>query len=164
MTIVYIGLGSNIGDRVGNIQRALAILKGKKPFSLLRVSSLYRTAPVGYEAQEWFANAVAEGETSLAPSALLELLQSIEKEMGRDTPFKWGPRNIDLDLLLYGNRIIHEANLTVPHPLADQRRFVMEPLAELAPEGMHPTTGTTFREILKQLGTNQFVERMENPS
>lgn len=164
MTIVYIGLGSNIGDRVGNIQHALAALQGKEAFSLLRVSSFYRTAPVGYEAQEWFANAVVEGQTSLAPSELLALLQTIEREMGRVTPFKWGPRNIDLDLLFFGDRIVVEEGLSVPHPLADQRRFVMEPLAELAPEGVHPRTGTTFREILKQLGTNQAVERMENAS
>ncbi|NOY54205.1 MAG: 2-amino-4-hydroxy-6-hydroxymethyldihydropteridine diphosphokinase [Deltaproteobacteria bacterium] len=164
MNLVYIGLGSNIGDRAGNIRRALAGLNGTEAFSLLRVSSFYRTAPVGYKEQAWFANAVAEGETSLPPSSLLKRLQLIEREMGRDTPFKWGPRNIDLDLLFYGDRILEEKGLTVPHPFADQRRFVMEPLAELVPEGVHPVTKRNFQEILKQLGTDQFVEKMETPS
>ncbi len=161
MILVYIGLGSNIEDRVGNIRHALAALKGAESFSLLRVSSLYGTAPFGYEKQAWFANAVAEGKTSLAPLALLEQLQAIERKMGRDTPFKWGPRNIDLDLLFYGDRIIEEEGLSVPHPFADQRRFVMTPLAELAPRGVHPVTNRPFQEILEALGTDQFVERMD---
>ncbi len=161
MTVVYIGLGSNIGNRIENIKRALALLNEKEAFTLLQTSSCYRTAPVGYEAQEWFANAVAAGETSLPPLELLKQLQSIEKEMGRKTLFKWGPRNIDLDLLFYGDRIVEERDLTVPHPFADQRRFVMEPLVEIMPEGVHPVLQITFREILDRLGTGQFVERME---
>jgi len=161
MTTVYIGLGSNLDDPVENIRQALAALKSLESFSLLRVSSFYRTAPVGYEEQRWFVNAVAEGDTTLTPSSLLERLQRIERKMGRDTPFKWGPRNIDLDLLFYGDRVVEEDGLSVPHPLAGQRRFVMAPLTELAPEGVHPAEHRTFQSILKQLGTDQVVEKMD---
>jgi 2-amino-4-hydroxy-6-hydroxymethyldihydropteridine diphosphokinase len=161
MTTVYIGLGSNVGDRIEHLRYALSHLQNKKGLKILRTSALYQTAPLGYEDQEWFVNAVVEGETSLAPLQLLELLQSIETKMGRDTPFRWGPRNIDLDLLIFGKRIVDEPDLTVPHPLADQRRFVMEPLAELAPEGMHPTRHKTFQEILEELGAAQEIKKME---
>jgi 2-amino-4-hydroxy-6-hydroxymethyldihydropteridine diphosphokinase len=161
MKQVYIGIGSNIEDRIQNIRTAIDRMKKSKGLKILRVSSFYKTEPMGYEEQDWFINAVAEGQTSLLPLHLLDLLQSIEEKMGRDTPFRWGPRNIDLDILFFGNQIIEEPDLTVPHPLLEQRRFVLEPLAELSPEGIHPLQHKTFQELLEELGTAQLVEKIQ---
>lgn len=161
MNQVYIALGSNVGDRVQNLRTALDHMKKSKGLKVLQVSSFYRTEPMGYEDQDWFINAAAECSTSLLPLQLMYLLQSIEEKMERHTPFKWGPRSIDLDILFFGNRIIDEPELTVPHPLLEQRRFVLEPLAELAPDFVHPFEKKTVRELLDDLGTAQQVEKIQ---
>jgi 2-amino-4-hydroxy-6-hydroxymethyldihydropteridine diphosphokinase len=161
MNPVYIGLGSNVGDSIQNIRTALNHMENASSLTILRVSSLYRTAPIGYEDQDWFINAAAECTTSLLPLLLLDLLQSIEQKMERSTPFKWGPRNIDLDILIFGSSIIKEPVLTIPHPLVEHRRFVLEPLAELAPGGIHPLLNKTFQGLLEELGTTQEIEKIQ---
>jgi 2-amino-4-hydroxy-6-hydroxymethyldihydropteridine diphosphokinase len=160
MKRVYIGLGSNVEDRIEGIRTASQRLRNSKGLKNIRCSSLYRTEPIGYEDQDWFVNAVVEAQTALAPLQLLDLLQSIEAKMERSTAFKWGPRNIDLDILFFGDRVIEEPDLTVPHPLVIERRFVLEPLSELAPEGVHPLQNKTFQELLDELGKAQGVEKM----
>jgi 2-amino-4-hydroxy-6-hydroxymethyldihydropteridine diphosphokinase len=164
MNVVYIGLGSNMDDRARNIRTAIEHMRNSKGLKVLRVSSFYRTEPMGYEDQDWFLNAAAEVQTSLLPLQVLDLLQSIEQKMERSTPVKWGPRNIDLDILFFGDKIVEEPDLTIPHPLVEQRRFVLEPLVELAPNGVHPIHKKTFQELLDELGTAQKVEKIQGDS
>jgi len=142
MALVYVGLGSNLGAREETIRAALERLDAHEDVRLLRVSSLRETDPVGYQKQPRFLNGVAELESDLAPGALLALLLGIERELGRtrDGP-RFGPRTIDLDVLLYGDAIVHETNLTIPHPRMSERLFVLEPLAELDPDLEIPGRG-----------------------
>jgi 2-amino-4-hydroxy-6-hydroxymethyldihydropteridine diphosphokinase len=161
MREVYIGLGSNVDDRIQNIRTALDTIQKSRGVKVLRTSSFFQTDPMGFEDQDWFINAAAELQTALLPLQLLDLLQSIEQKMERNTPFKWGPRNIDLDILFFGDRIVEEPDLTIPHPLVEMRRFVLEPLAELAPSGVHPLQKKTFQELLEELGVAQQVEKID---
>jgi 2-amino-4-hydroxy-6-hydroxymethyldihydropteridine diphosphokinase len=142
----YIGLGSNLGDREENLRRALARLAELGP---VRSSSFQETDPVGVTDQPRFLNAAAELETELAPRELLERLLAIERELGRDRKReqRWGPRLVDLDLLLYGDVVIDERGLTVPHPRLAERRFVLQPLNELDPHLSLPD-GRAVRELL----------------
>jgi 2-amino-4-hydroxy-6-hydroxymethyldihydropteridine diphosphokinase len=155
---VFIGFGSNQGDRWLHMVRALEAL-GKAPgVELVRTSSLYRTEPVGYNDQEDFFNGVAEVRTSLSPRELLRTLKGIEKDLGRKSGGRrWGPRTIDLDLLLYGSRVVRSGELTIPHPEMHRRRFVMVPLAEIGPEVSHPELGLTAAEILDGLADDKKV-------
>jgi 2-amino-4-hydroxy-6-hydroxymethyldihydropteridine diphosphokinase len=132
MPLVYIGLGSNLGDREATIRRALELLAADGAIEVEAVSSLRETDPVGYVDQPRFLNGAAALRTELAPRAFLERLQRVERALGRDrTGPRFGPRTIDLDLLLYDNQQIKEAGLEIPHPRLPERRFVLEPLAEL---------------------------------
>ena len=132
MPLVYIGLGSNLGDREATIRRALELLAADPAIEVEAVSSLRETDPVGYVDQPRFLNGAAALRTELAPRAFLERLQRVERALGRDrTGPRFGPRTIDLDLLLYDNQQIKEAGLEIPHPRLPERRFVLEPLAEL---------------------------------
>jgi 2-amino-4-hydroxy-6-hydroxymethyldihydropteridine diphosphokinase len=146
VTVSYIGLGANLGDREANLRAALERLA---ELGGLRVSSFRETDPVGITDQPRFVNAVAELETDLAAVALLERLLEIERQLGRDRSReeRWGPRSIDLDLLLYGDEVIDEPGLTVPHPRLAERRFVLEPLHELAPDLVLPD-GRRIRDLL----------------
>lgn len=137
MTIAYIGLGSNLGDRLDNLRRAVAALN-QAGVMVRKVSSVYETDPVG-PPQPDFLNAVCEIETELSPRELLARLKAIESEMGREPGERWGPRNIDLDLLLYGDEVIDEPDLNVPHPEMINRRFVIAPLLEIAPDLILPS-------------------------
>ena len=137
MTLAYVGLGANLGDRETTIRRAAALIDAA------RLSQLRETEPWGYEDQPRFLNAVAELETPLEARALLEALLEVERRLGRErTGPRFGPRTIDLDLLLYGDAVIDEPGLTVPHPRLRERLFVLEPLAELAPALKIPGNGT----------------------
>ena len=152
--VAYVGLGSNLGRRERNITAGLQALEMTRGIRVVKVSSLYETEPVGGPpGQPAYINAVAQIRTSLTARRLLAVMQSVEKSLGRDRreESRWGPRTLDLDLLLYGGEIISEPDLIVPHPLMHERRFVMEPLAEIAPGTIHPTLQATAAEVLRML-------------
>lgn len=148
-TPVAIALGSNLGDREGHLRHALEALR--HDIRNLRVSSFHETAPVGVEPQPQFLNAAAVGETSLSARALLDLLLSVEQTFGRMRPYPGAARTLDLDLLLYGDAVLEEPGLIVPHPRFRERRFVLEPLAEVAAGWRDPVTARTVEELLRAL-------------
>ena len=150
MKTAYLALGSNIGDREANLRTAVSLLESDE-IRIVRRSSLYETAPQELLDQPWFMNAAVEIETRLFPLQLLARVRGIEREMGRRRVTPKGPRNIDIDILFYGRSVIATAELEVPHPRIAQRRFVLEPLAEIAPDFRHPVSGKTASEMLDAL-------------
>lgn len=132
--------------------------------AIRRVSSLYKTEPVGYVNQDWFVNGVAEVWAELSAHSLLERLQMIEKTIGREPGVKWGPRVIDLDILLCGGDVVEDEDLVIPHPRLHERRFVLVPLAELMPELVHPVLNRTISELLAAVGSDDYVERCASVS
>jgi 2-amino-4-hydroxy-6-hydroxymethyldihydropteridine diphosphokinase len=155
----YIGLGSNLGEREAQIRLALDDLARLPGCRLLRASSLYDSEPVGDVEQPNFLNAVAELETELSPRQLLWNLLLIERRLGRTRTRRWGPRTIDLDLLLYGPLVVEEPDLQIPHPELTRRSFVLVPLVELDPLLVHPVTGETLITHLTSLKTRPPVKR-----
>ena len=147
----YIGIGSNLGDRYENCLKAVDLLRRIPGVELTGISGWYLTKPVGVERQEWFINGVLSLEVKISAQDLLKGLMAAEQGMGRVRTKRWGPRIIDLDILLYGNQIIDEDDLKVPHPLMHVRRFVLVPIADLAPEVPHPSIGLTMSQLLDQL-------------
>jgi 2-amino-4-hydroxy-6-hydroxymethyldihydropteridine diphosphokinase len=145
--LIYLSLGSNLGDRAGNLERAIAALP-EIGVRVLRRSSLYETEPVDFLEQPWFLNCVVQAETSLEPRQLLEDLQAIERNLGSKKLVPRGPRIIDLDILFYGTDVIHTEGMVIPHPRLAERRFVLVPLSELAPELCHPVLRKTAAELL----------------
>jgi len=154
----FIGLGSNLGDREANIRQALQQLEQMPETTIVRGSSLYDTEPVGVPDQPNFLNGVVQIETHLAPRQLLWNLMLIERRLGRVRTQHWGPRVIDLDLLLYGEEVVDEPDLQVPHPQMTQRSFVMVPLVEIEPLLVHPVTNQTMLSILQRLGADPLVK------
>jgi 2-amino-4-hydroxy-6-hydroxymethyldihydropteridine diphosphokinase len=153
MADFYLGLGSNLGDKVANLREALRLLVATRgsEVTLLAVSSLYRTEPVGNLEQDWFLNAAAKIKTKLSPRGLLNRLLAIERELGRVRTVPNGPRIIDLDILLWDRRIVKEDDLVIPHPRMHKRLFVLDPLAELAPDLRHPILRQTVAECRAEL-------------
>ena len=155
---VYLSLGSNLGDRMGNLNQALVALADGLLVTR-RISSFFETEPVGCGDQPWFLNCVIALETATQPAQLMAELLRIEHEMGRQRVLKKGPRSIDIDILLFGDDVVNTPELTIPHPAMARRRFVLEPLAEIAPELRHPVAGKTVRELLAELPPGQTVKR-----
>ena len=156
---VYLSLGSNLGDRSANLRAAIERLG--KAGAIRSVSGFYETEPVEFRDQPWFLNCVVALETSDSPEALLQRALAIEQEMGRLRMKDKGPRSIDIDILLFGDRVVEERGLKIPHPAMQQRRFVLEPLAEIAPEALHPQLRKTARELLADLPAGQVVRLLE---
>jgi 2-amino-4-hydroxy-6-hydroxymethyldihydropteridine diphosphokinase len=158
---VYLSLGSNLGDRGAQIEQALVLL-AEAGVEVRRRSALYETEPVGTTAQRWFVNCVVEAETELMPLALLRALKRIERELGRAASPGPAPaaRRIDIDIVAYGNHVVRLPELTIPHPRLTERRFVLEPLRELAPDWCHPITRQTPAEMLAGLSDRAAVRRM----
>ena len=145
--LIYLSLGSNLGDRSANLESAIEAL-AEIGVRVSRRSSIYETEPVDFVAQPWFLNCVVEAETSLGPRQLLEGLQAIERKLGSKKLVPRGPRIIDLDVLFYGAEVIHEAGIEIPHPRMVKRKFVLVPLAETAPEFRHPVLRKAIAELL----------------
>ena len=160
---VYLSLGSNLGDREANLRAALAQLAALG--QVTAVSAYYETEPLDYLAQPWFLNCAVAMTTELMPRQFLALLQKIEHHMGRKRTVAKGPRVIDLDILLFGSCVVDTPQLTIPHSAMHQRRFVLEPLAEIAPDVRHPVFKRTIRELRDALPHGQQVRRVEtNPT
>jgi len=150
MAIVYIGLGSNVGDRHRNCLTAIELLR-QNGLLVARQSSMHETEPWGVTDQPEFVNMTVETETDLAPIKLLEVLKKIEKDMGRQDTMKWGPRIIDLDILLYDDIIMKTDSLTIPHSLMHERAFVLRPLSEIAGNFIHPVLKKSITDLLKEV-------------
>jgi 2-amino-4-hydroxy-6-hydroxymethyldihydropteridine diphosphokinase len=159
----FVGLGSNLGDRLANLGAAVDRLAWEPGFALRRVSLAYESEPVG-PPQPRYLNAVAQLGTLLTPRATLQRLRAIEEEVGRIRRERWGSREIDLDLLLFGDRTVQETGLQIPHPLLAQRAFVLMPLEEIAAEAIHPALGASARELLARLAPEERAQvRMYRP-
>ena len=153
--IAYIGIGSNVGDKKTNCLKGIELLA--EAGRVVSVSSLYYTEPVGFKEQEDFINAVAAVETDCSPAELLSRCRSIEDRLGRTRTVRWGPRTIDLDILLYGDLVVNEPDLVIPHPLMATRKFVLAPLAEIVPAAVHPVLNKTAAQLLHELRNSHTV-------
>lgn len=147
---VFIALGSNLGDREAYLEQAVEELRAVDSIALVKESSIIETDPVGGPPQDRFLNQVVEIETTLSPDTLLAEMQRVERTLGRIRREKWGPRTIDLDILLYGNKVVCRPGLQIPHPRMHERTFVLKPLCEIAPDVLHPTIGKRVCEILEE--------------
>jgi 2-amino-4-hydroxy-6-hydroxymethyldihydropteridine diphosphokinase len=149
MTTAYIGIGSNLGDKLDNCRKSIKMAGRISDTKVTAQSPFYRTEPVGVEGQDWYVNGVISLSTGLSAQDLLKNLLNIEQLMGRERKKKWDSRTIDLDILLYGQEVIEEEDLTIPHPLMHLRRFVLEPMVQLAPDLIHPVLGKSMAVLLE---------------
>jgi len=149
--VAYIGLGANLGDPPAQLRAALAGIDALEEVEVLRVSGFYRNPPLGPPDQPWYVNAVAMVRTRLSAEELLRALQGLETDLGRVRGERWGPRVIDLDLLLYNGEVVNTAELVLPHPEMHRRAFVLAPLAEIAPEAWHPGLNRSAAQLLREL-------------
>lgn len=155
---VYLGLGSNMGDRRANLSGAITALSER--VDVVKISSVYETEPVGYEEQPLFLNAVCLVRTDIGPLQLLSLVKGIESDMGRETSFPNGPRVIDIDIIMYGDLVVVDPELTIPHPRMAERAFVLMPLVEIAPDLVHPFIGESVGELLLRVDGRDGVKRI----
>ncbi len=158
--IAYIGIGSNLGDKLDYCERAISEILKTDRQTLLAKSSFYKTQPIGYRSQDWFVNGVIKIETDLGAHELLRTLKAIESQLGRAEAFRWGPRTIDLDILFFDDVEIRTEKLQIPHPLIQDRQFVLIPLAEIDRNFIHPVLKKTIQEILNNLKEDQGVEKI----
>lgn len=159
--IAYLGLGTNLGNRLANLQKAVDELPPQ--VNVRRASSIYESEPWGYTDQPSFLNQVLEVETGLPPTALLEYLKQIEQKLGRKPTFRYGPRLIDIDILFWGDQVIDLPSLAIPHPRLPERAFMLVPLAEIAPDLRHPASHKTVLEMLSQVDTVGVSKYPPNP-
>lgn len=158
---VHLSLGSNLGDREANLRAAVAALAAMDGIAVVRASHCYETEPVGVREQPPFLNIALEVETAFEPLELLERIQELEHQLGRTSTFRWGPRSIDIDIVLWGARQVSTERLTIPHAEFRNRAFVLAPLTEIAPDAVDPVTGMTVAELAAQPGAHGRVERKE---
>jgi len=151
LVLCYLGLGSNVNDRPGMIARAAVCLASRGDIVIRKLSHLYLTRPWGETDQEDFVNAAMEVETHLSPAELLEAAKAVERGLGRRPGRRWGPREIDIDILFYGEEVVKRTDLTIPHPRMCERAFVLAPLAEIAPDLVHPETGVRMTAYLAEI-------------
>lgn len=157
----YLGLGANLGDRLQQLRQAIDMLNHTKGISVSRLSSVYETTPVGYVEQPIFYNMVIEIQTTLTPTNLMYVCLQVEKKLKRVREIRWGPRTIDIDILLYGDRVIRQPELVIPHPRMAERAFVLVPLQELAGDLPIPGTGRTVGECIRGLQGEQGIRKLK---
>jgi 2-amino-4-hydroxy-6-hydroxymethyldihydropteridine diphosphokinase len=157
---IYIALGSNLGDRKANLDKAIDNLPPK--VQVLAQSPIYQTAPWGYEDQPDYLNQVIKCETTLSPEDLWSYVNELENMLGRRPTFRYGPRLIDIDILFYGDLVMYSPDLIIPHPRLQERSFVLAPLADLVPKLRHPVSGKTVEEMLEEVG-HEGVSRLDEP-
>jgi len=160
MERAFIGLGSNLGDRKKNIENSVDLLVGTKKANLLKRAAYYETEPIGPN-QPWFINTAIKIETSLSPEALLNRCKEVERRIGRFDTTHWGPRLVDLDLLLFGDRVLSSEKLDIPHPQMETREFVLRPLIELEPELIHPELDIPLKELLTKTEEDKKVIKLQ---
>lgn len=153
MPLVYLSLGSNLGRRKGYIRRAIEILKKSPQFELESISSFYETEPEGLKKQPRFINICLKAKTNLPPDRLLNFLKQIEVRLGRKKRRRWGPREIDIDILFYGKKVLKKRGLIIPHPRLEHRAFVLNPLYEISPYLRHPVSKLTVGQLLRRIRT-----------
>jgi 2-amino-4-hydroxy-6-hydroxymethyldihydropteridine diphosphokinase len=158
--IAYIGIGSNIGDKLNHCEKAISEISKTDRDKILSKSSFYKTKPIGYTSQDWFVNAVIKIETDLDAHELLQTLKAIESQLDRVETIRWGPRTIDLDILFFDNDEIHTEELQIPHPLIQDRQFILVPLAEIDRDLIHPVLKKTIQELLNNFEEDQGVEKI----
>lgn len=162
MTHIFLALGSNVGERKKNIETAITLLSQR--VSNIKKASFYETRPVGYVEQDNFINTALEGDTDLNPGDLLGFVKRIEKKIGRIQRFKWGPREIDIDILFYGNILYNKNDLTIPHPRLYERDFVLQPLSDLNPDFIHPGLNKSIKQLRIHLKNKSIIKKLKKLS